>query len=98
MIFDTLQRIGLPCAYSHFRKAQEPPYIVYIGDGQDNFSADNTFYHSRNSYQIEYYFKEKNEANEAKIEKALLSAGYQYEKSEDNYIEDQGLFVIYYNI
>lgn len=97
-IYSTLQGTGLPCAYSHFRTEQEPPYIVYIGNGQDTFAADNTWYYKNNTYQIEYYFKEKNEANETSIESALLNAGYQYEKSEDAYLEDQAVFVIYYYI
>jgi hypothetical protein len=97
-IFEVLQSTGLPVAYSHFRTAQEPPFIVYMGDGQQTLSADNTFYWTDNDYQVEYYFTKKNETNEAAIEAALLSAGYQYDKSEDVYIEDQDLFVIYYYI
>ena len=97
-IYQTLQGTGLPCAYSHFRTAQDPPYIVYIGNGQDTFEADNTHYWKRNTYQVEYYFTTKNEQNEASIEEALLTAGYLYEKSEDIYIEDQNVFVIYYYI
>jgi len=96
MIYEVLKSTGLPCAYSHFKTAQKPPYIVYIGNGQDNFSADNLFYHSINRYQVEYYYKKKDERKERKIETALTNAGYMYEKSEDVYIEDQGLFVIYY--
>lgn len=98
MIFQTLQSTGLPCAYSHFKTAQEPPYIVYIGNGQDTMKADNTVHWRNNTYQVEYYFTTKNEANEINIEDALLNAGYVYEKSEDVYIEDQGVFVIYYTI
>ena len=97
-IYATLQNTGLPCAYSHFRTPQEPPYIVYIGNGQDVFEADNTHYWRRNTYQVEYYFTTKNEQNEASIEDALLAAGYLYDKSEDVYIEDQNVFVIYYYI
>lgn len=97
-IFETLQSTGLPCAYSHFRTEQDPPYIVYIGDGQDVLDADNTHYWRNNRYQVEYYFTAKNEANEAAIEDALLASGYLYEKSEDVYIEDEGVFVIYYSI
>jgi len=52
-IFQTLQSTGLPCAYSHFKKGQTPPYIVYIGNGQDTFQADNTHYYRRNTYQVE---------------------------------------------
>ena len=97
-IYQVLQSTGLPCAYSHFKKAQSPPYIVYIGNGQETFDADNTHYYRRNTYQVEYYFTTKNESNESAIEEALLGAGYLYEKSEDVYIEDEGVFVIYYYI
>ena len=97
-IYQTLQSTHLPCAYSHFKKKQEPPYIVYIGSGQDIFDADNTHYYRNNTYQVEYYFTTKNESNEAAIENALLENGYNYTKSEDVYIEDEGVFVIYYYI
>ena len=97
-IYSTLQGTGLPCAYSHFKTAQDPPYIVYIGSGQELFDADNTHYWRQNTYQVEYYFTTKNETNETAIEDALLGAGYLYEKSEDVYIEDEGVFVIYYQI
>jgi len=97
-IFQTLQSTGLPCAYSHFKTNQSPPYIVYIGSGQDVFEADNTHYWKQNTYQVEYYFTTKNEQNEEAIETALLDNGFLYEKSEDVYIEDEGVFVIYYQI
>ena len=97
-IYATLQGTGLPCAYSHFKTSQTPPYIVYIGNGQDVLNADNTHYWRNNRYQVEYYFTTKNESHEASIEDALLGAGYLYDKSEDVYIEDQGVFVIYYYI
>lgn len=97
-IYETLQSTGLPCAYSHFKKAQEPPYLVYIGTGQNNFHADDTHYYGYNTYQVEYYYTTKNEANEAAIEAALLASGFRYAKSEDVYIEAEGVFVIYYYI
>ena len=97
-IFQVLQSTGLPCAYSHFKKAQSPPYIVYIGNGQETFQADNTHYWKGNTYQVEYYFTTKNEQNEASIENALLEAGYLYDKSEDVYIEAEDVFVIYYYV
>ena len=99
-IFQVLQTLNIPCAYSAFKgdTSIEPPYIVYLGYGQDTFKADNTIYHKQNTYRIEYYFTEKNEANEDDIENALLSNGYIYEKSEDVDIETEGVYVIYYFI
>ena len=98
-LFQLLQTLGIPAAYSHFRDGdvpKAPPYIVYIGDGQDTFDADNTHYYRRNRYQIECYFTKKDETIEAAIEDLLLENGYLYEKSEDTFIEDEGVFVIYY--
>lgn len=97
-IYQVLQSTDLPCAYSHFKKPVEPPYIVYIGDGQDTMNADNTHFWRNNRYQIEYYFTIKNETNETAIEDALLEAGYIYTKSEDVFIEEEGVFVIYYSV
>ena len=98
MIFETLQKTGLPCAYSHFKKPQEPPYIVYIGSGQNQMRADDTRYWHENTYQIEYYFTQKNEANEEAIEAALIADGYLFEKSEDVYSEEDDAFLIYYYV
>lgn len=101
ILTDDESGLGIPCAYSHFRDSdvpEAPPYLVYIGNGQDTFEADNTYYWSRNRYQIEYYFTEKDEEQEAAIEKLLLDNGYLYDKSEDVYIEEQGVFVIYYYV
>lgn len=99
-IFDTMQKTGLPCAYSHFGDGEDPspPYMVYLGAGQDTFSADNTFEWTKNRYTIEYYFTRKDEESEALLEQALLEDGFRYIKGEDIYIEDEKIFVIYYDI
>lgn len=100
-LFQTLQTIGLPVSYAfHIDQDSplEPPYLVYMGDGQDTFEADNTHYYRKNRYQVEYYFTQKNEEIEEVIEDALLDAGFLYDKSEDVYIEEENVFVIYYYI
>lgn len=102
VLTDPQTGLGIPVAYSHFRdKAtapKAPPYLVYTGQGQETFAADNTYYHKRNTYQLEYYFTEKDEATEAAIEETLLENGFLYDKSEDVYIEEENVFVIYYQI
>lgn len=97
-IFNVLQSSELPVAYSHFQKKQKPPYLVYIGDGQNTFSADNTYIDKHNAYQVEYYFKKKDETVEEGIEKLLLDNGFFYEKSTDTYLEDEDVFLIYYSV
>ena len=94
--------LDIPVVYSHFSQDESdpipPPYVAYIGAGQDTFAADNSYFWARNRYQLEYYFTKKNEAEEAAIESLLLDNGFLYQKSEDVYIESEGVFVIYYNI
>ena len=71
---------------------------MYIGSGQNIFRADDTHYWSENTYQVEYYYTEKDESAEADIEDTLLDNGFNFEKSEDIFIEDQNVFVIYYYV
>lgn len=94
----TLQGLDIPVAYSHFKTAVNPPFLVYLGNGQNTLDADDTHYWRQNTYRIEYYFEKKDEAQETSIEDALLAGGWLYEKSEDTFIESEGLFVIYYYV
>lgn len=91
-------RMKIPVAFGAFEESQSLPYIVYRGAGQTNIPADDTFYHSEPDYQIEYYFGEKNEETESGIEQILLEDGLLYEKSEDTYIEEEKVWVIYYQV
>ncbi len=95
-IYTELKTLGLPVAYGKFSETPTPPYIAYMGAGQNNTLADDKNYQSTNRYRIEYYFKTKDESRETLIE-TLLSK-YVYTKSEDVYIEGEDLFVIYYEI
>ena len=101
-LFEILNNgLDIPCAYSHFKGDDvpaEPPYLVYLGSGQRRFEADNSYYWKKNRYQIEYYFSLKDEELEEAIEQLLLDNGLLYDKSEDIYIEEQGVFVIYYYV
>lgn len=101
-IFDIIaNQTGLPVVYSHFKTQggtqARPPYLATIGAGQNNFEADDTYYYQRDLKRLEYYFTTKSTSTEATIEGILLDNGLLYSKSEDVYIEDQGVFVIYYD-
>lgn len=95
-IGEMLQDTGLPAAYSHHKTAVNPPFLVYLGNGQTQFEADSTIYWRQNTYTVEYYFTVKDEAQETSIEEQFLANGWQFDKSDDIYIESEGLFVIYY--
>lgn len=106
-IDDVLEATGLPWAYMLFKGKTyfdkegvehevKPPFIVYYGAGQTQRSADDTVYWSDDVYNLEYYFTKKSSAAEAQIEAAILEGGFQYEKSEDTYLDDEDIFAIYY--
>lgn len=93
-----LRSTGLPVYYGRTKELPKaPPYIIFTGAGQNNLPADDTFYWRYDTYQVEYYYKLKNSENEAAIEDILLENGLRYSKSEDVYIEDGEMFVVYYN-
>lgn len=93
-----LNSTGLPARYAFFSEPQSPPYLVYMGDGQDIFHADDSTFYKNNTYRVEYYYTKKDPAVEEAIEKAFLDAGLRYDKSEDVYISDERVFMIYYYV
>ena len=95
--YQIIETINLPCVYGYFRKGQALPYFSYTGAGQDIFYADNTGYHLVNFYQLIYYFKTKNEADEEQIEQTLLDNGYTYDKGPDLYDESEEVYYIIYD-
>lgn len=97
-IIDLLTELGIPAAYGKFDKPQPAPFAVYLGAGQERFFGDNTIVAKANDYTIEYYFTKKDAAKEDELETALLDNDFIYEKSEDVYIDDDDIFVIYYTV
>lgn len=95
---EMLEELEIPWAYSQFDERIDPPFIVYEGRGQVKQSADNTHLWSHNLYSLEYYYKTKESRTEEKLEEKILAAGFQFTKSEDTYIDDEDVFVIYYDL
>lgn len=84
--------------YSHFTNGHTYPFLAYIGNGQSQLMADGTAYWRGNTYQVELYFKKKDESLEEDIEDAFLAGGWNFSKSEDVYISDEGVFYITYQL
>lgn len=95
---DILEQTGLFSVYGTLKEETPAPYLVWYGNGQNTSQADNTHYFRENNYIIEYYFELKDPDTEELIETTLLEAGLNYEKSEDVYIDDEHVFLIYYYI
>lgn len=89
---------GIASVYSHFTDGHALPYLVYIGAGQVNFAAGNSTYWRENQYQVQLYFKAKDYTLENNIEEAFIQGGYQFDKTEDIYLNDEGIYYITYNL
>ena len=76
----------------------ETAFLVYRGKGSTNLNAEDHVYYADYDYTIEYYFKYKDEERERAIEARLDEAEVGWYKSGDVYIEEEDMFVIYYNI
>lgn len=95
-VTDALDEMEIPWAYSHFDEKVDPPYITYMGAGQVKQSADDTHLWSHNIYNLEYYYTKKESRKEEALEQIILDAGFQFTRSEDEYIEEEDIFAIYY--
>lgn len=93
-----LQTLGIPVAYFKFDREVDFPYIVYMGAGSNNLEADNKVYHKENTYKVEFYYQKKNEEVENTIEELFNDNKIIWSKSEDVYIDDEKMFVIFYYI
>ena len=98
LLVEALNTTGLPVRYSHFTNPADPPFLVYLGNGQNQFDADDSIFWKENEYRIEFYYTEKDPGMEETIEAALLAYGFRYTKSEDTWIESEGVFLIYYYV
>ena len=98
VLADIEYELGIPAVYSHFVNGSSLPYIAYIGSGQTQMQADSEVYWRANTYQVELYFQKKDESLEKSIEDAFIAAGWKFSKSDDAYIEDEGIYLIFYDL
>lgn len=96
-IMEMLEETGLPVAYHHFEEgeAPDPPFIVYLSPGSDNFSADGKVYFKIKELDIELYTDKKMPELEERLENILDAHSFFYEKTE-TYIESEKMYEVLY--
>jgi len=94
-----MEEIGLPFAYHHFAEGEspEPPFVVFLYPGSNNFSADGVVYFKVNSLDVELYSDLKDTDLEEKIETVLDEYGLFYQKTEV-FIETEKLYEVLYEM
>ena len=94
-----LEEMKLPFAYHHFAEGEspDPPFLVYLYPGADNFAADGVTYFKVNKLHIELYADYKDVDLEKKIEAVLIGHGLFYDKSEV-WISSEKLYEVLYQM
>lgn len=94
-----LEEMKLPFAYHHFAEGEspDPPFLVYLYPGADNFAADGVTYFKVNKLHIELYTDYKDVDLEEKIETVLIGHGLFYDKSEV-WISSEKLYEVLYQM
>jgi len=98
-IVEMIEETSLPCAYDHFAEgeAPDPPFVVFLLPGSDNFSADGAVYFKVNRLSIELYTDRKDPDLETRIESVLDRHRLFYQKSEV-WIEEERLYEVLYEM
>ena len=96
-VYQMLGTMGLPCAYSHFSKVPETPYLVYYYPAENDFFADNSNFANNRALYIELYTKTKDFDAEATVEAVLSTAGLTWYKTTD-FLNDEQLFQTTYEL
>ena len=86
-------------AYRAFPVGNAPslPFITFLEEGENDFSADGITYHAAHNYVVELYTENRDETSEAAVAAALTNAGVYYRK-DIFYLEDEHCFMIEYHI
>lgn len=81
-LIDDLEALGYPFTYSHFKKRQEPPCIVYVIHGAESMTADDVVYAEILDVDIDLYVAEKNRKIENEIKTILKEHEIAWDYSE----------------
>ena len=84
-------------AYGGFKEITEPPHVVAIGNGTENFYADNITYKKIQEIELVYTYIDKDEDMENKIENEIL-ADIDWKKDEEKFLSDEKVWQVSYFI
>ena len=92
---EVLDEINLPVQYHSFKigQAPNPPYLVYLTDGGLDVYADNQRLYHADKVQVELVTDKKELALESKLENLLNEQKLFFEIVDENYIEQEELYV-----
>ena len=93
---ELLEKTGFPVAYMYFATEQQAPYICFNCLPENTTYADGVRYFSSSRFKIQLYTDKKDISAESILEDVL--ADFNYDKSEDEFIQDIEKFLTTYEI
>lgn len=82
-------------AYGRFKEATEPPFLVAISTGSNNFSSDNSVYKKIDEIELAFAYIDKDFELEKIIENIILK-DVVWEKTSETYLEDEEIWQVSY--
>ena len=97
-ISQMISAVGIPYAYHHFEEGsgQQPPFITFYYDGENDLKADNINYQTIRPLTIELYTDNKYFALEAAVESVLTANDLTFSRTEVFIDSEQMYMVTYY--
>ena len=89
------QKAQIKYAYGRFKRPTEPPHLVEISAGTDNFMADDKVYFKNTPIQLDYTYLTKDVEMENKIENEILG-DIAWNKTEETYLSDEDIWQVSY--
>ena len=97
-ISQMISAVGIPYAYHHFEEGsgQQPPFITFYYQGDNDFIADNINYQAIRPLTLELYTDNKDFALEAAVESVLTANDLAFSRTEVFIDSEQMYMVTYY--
>ena len=86
---------GFKYTYGKFIKPTDPPHLVAITTGTNNFMADNVVYLKDIPIQLDYTYLVKDLTMQNKIEDEILG-DIPWNKSDETYLSDEEIWQVSY--
>lgn len=92
-----MEEMQFPFAYHHFAEGEspEPPFLIFLFTGTDNFKADDVVYAEIQEVAIELYTDSKQPQSEKIVEAVLNAHEIPWDKTEV-WIESEKLYDVRY--
>ena len=91
------KKAGFKYAYGRFKNPVEPPHLVAVTIGTDNFMADNKVYKKKTPIKLDYTYIDKDVEEQNKLEDEILS-DIAWDKTEETYLSDEQIRQVSYFI